>query len=103
MISIGIAVRIKIGRRGHADNRVLSRADGVGLESRTRGRTGPRDRGSAVIGHAFPCGLRTTLTVRSRMNSGQPSGGRARPGFGVLARILRLPGGGPAFVDATLK
>jgi hypothetical protein len=28
---------------------------------------------------------------------------RARPGILILARILRLPGGGPAFVDAALK
>jgi hypothetical protein len=28
---------------------------------------------------------------------------RARPGVLILARIFRLPGGGPAFVDAALK
>jgi hypothetical protein len=28
---------------------------------------------------------------------------RARPGFLILARICRLPGGGPAFVDAAFQ
>jgi hypothetical protein len=94
------------GRRGHADDRVLSRADGVGLESRARSRSSPRDRGSRVIGHVVSCVIRTTLTVRSRMNQvkrQRSNVSRARPGFLILARIFRLPGGGPAFVDATLE
>jgi hypothetical protein len=71
-----------------------------------RGRSSPRDRGSRVIGHVVSCVIRTTLTVRSRMNQvkrQRSNVSRARPGFLILARIFRLPGGGPAFVDATLE
>ena len=54
----------------------------------------------------FPVSFAQALTVRSRMNQvkrKRSNVSRARPDFLILARIFRLPGGSPAFVDAPLK